>query len=129
MGEQSAAASIACSWCGRSIYREGGRWLATKGSERGYDALLCDANDEDGRHESDDVHADFCCQAMHNPYRDPPLTCCTCTSAMVARYFTLSERLTQPPVSSIELMPSPSMYDELLQPLWWTPTHLETSHA
>lgn len=37
------------------------------------------------------------------------------------RYFpTPAERLLQAPVSSIEPMPSPSMYDELLHPLWWT---------
>jgi hypothetical protein len=40
----------------------------------------------------------------------------------VARYFTVQERLPQPPVRSDEVMPSPSMYDELLVPLWWTPS-------
>jgi hypothetical protein len=44
------------------------------------------------------------------------------TASEGARYFlTVADRLAQPPVSSIELMPSPSMYDELLRPLWWTP--------
>ena len=38
------------------------------------------------------------------------------------RYFpTVADRLAQPVVTSLELMPSPSMYDELLRPLWWTP--------
>lgn len=43
-----------------------------------------------------------------------------------ARYFvTVAERLAQAPVSSVELMPSPSMYDELLTPLRWTPAGLQ----
>lgn len=37
------------------------------------------------------------------------------------RYFTVAERLEQMPVRSDEVTPSPCMYDELLQPLWWTP--------
>lgn len=38
------------------------------------------------------------------------------------RYFTVSERFTQTPVRSDEVTLSPSMYDELLRPLWWTPS-------
>ena len=37
------------------------------------------------------------------------------------RYFDVAQRLAQPPVRSDEVTPSPSMYDELLTPLWWTP--------
>jgi hypothetical protein len=44
---------------------------------------------------------------------------------MIPRYFlTVGERLVQPAVSSLEVIPSPSMYDELLIPLWWTPDGL-----
>lgn len=45
------------------------------------------------------------------------------------RYFlTVAERLAEPPVSFIELVPSPSMFDELLRPLWWTPDGVTFQH-
>lgn len=45
------------------------------------------------------------------------------------RYFlTVAERIDEPPVSFIELVPSPSMFDELLDPLWWTPAGVVFAH-
>lgn len=45
-----AARERACQWCGRAIKPEAGAWAAVKGRERGYDPLMCDANDSE-RHE------------------------------------------------------------------------------
>lgn len=50
-------ASEPCQWCGRAIARSGGDWYAVKGVERGYDPNVCDANDEDGKHEPADKPA------------------------------------------------------------------------